>query len=75
MTNNKENWIQHTMETLDERMVEEYVKEYRASEYEARKALAEMYYDDMFERHSVDIDDKSDSENKDTGGIIGFVQY
>lgn len=52
MITNKENWIQQTMDNLDYRLIEEFMREYRVSEYEARKTLAEMYYNDSFERHS-----------------------
>lgn len=45
MITNKENWINLKMEIIDTRLVEDYMREYRLSEVDARRRLAEMYYD------------------------------
>ena len=56
MITNKENYIQQAMDKIPYGLVEEFMKDYEefmkdycVSEYEARKALAEMYYSNEFE--------------------------
>lgn len=49
MITNKENYIQQAMDKIPYGLVEEFMKDYCVSEYEARKALAEMYYSNEFE--------------------------
>lgn len=65
MAVNKENWISQVMETMNYRLVEEHMKEYNVSEYEARMALAEMFYNDTFNIKT----DKKDKE------VTGYLQY
>ncbi|MDD4188273.1 MAG: hypothetical protein PHX04_05930 [Bacilli bacterium] len=42
--------ISDIMDKLDVKLVEEFMKDYCVSEYEARKSLAEMYYTNWYVR-------------------------
>lgn len=66
---NKENWISQAMEKLNYQLVQEFMQEYRVSELNARKALAEMYYVDSFDWHS------SNEDETNSANTVGYVQY
>jgi len=46
---NKEQWILVAMDKMNDRLTEEFMKEYNVSEEDARRGLAEMYYHNEFE--------------------------
>ena len=49
MITNKENYIQEAMDKLNYKLVEEFMNEYKLSELDARRGLAEIYYHNEFE--------------------------
>ena len=49
MITNKENYILQAMDKLNYKLVEEFMNEYKLSELDARRELAEIYYYNEFE--------------------------
>jgi len=49
MISNKENYIQEAMDKFNYKLVEEFMNEHKLSEIDARRRLAEIYYQNEFE--------------------------
>ena len=49
MIANKENYILQAMDKINFKLVEEFMNEYKLSELDARRGLAEIYYYNEFE--------------------------
>jgi len=49
MITNKENYILQVMDKFNYKLVEEFMNEYKLSELDARRGLAEIYYHTEFE--------------------------
>jgi len=46
---NQEQWILQAMDKFNFKLVEEFMNEYKLSEIDARRGLAEIYYHNEFE--------------------------